>query len=362
MNLQTRPAVSAKRYWPIGQLILARLREFYREPEALFWVYGFPLLMVVALGVAFRNKPVERIVVDIQQDSADTAGVQRVRDALGDEEAFKVQTGDAAQCQLRLRTGKTALVVRPPQSSGAPYEYLFDPTREESQLARSKVDDALQKAAKRVDPLPVKDVDPQEPGGRYIDFLVPGLVGMSLMGGGLWGVGFVTVDMRIRKVLKRFLATPMRKTDFLLGILLSRLIFLVPEILVLLVFARLAFGVVIQGSLLAVVVLILLGALAFAGIGLLVASRARTVEAVSGLMNLVMLPMWVLSGIFFSSERFPDVMQPFIKALPLTTLIDALRSVTLEGMPLQALWPQIALLTGWAAGSFVLALRWFRWY
>ena len=201
----------------------------------------------------------------------------------------------------------------------------------------------------------------EEPGSRYIDFLVPGLVGMSLMGGGLWGVGFVTVDMRIRKVLKRFLATPMRKTDFLLGILCSRLLFLVPEILVLLLFARFAFGVVIQGSLLAVVVLILLGALAFAGIGLLVASRARTLEAVSGLMNLVMLPMWVLSGIFFSSERFPDVMQPFIKALPLTTLIDALRGVTLEGTSLQALWPQVAILCGWAVGSFVLALRWFRW-
>jgi ABC-type multidrug transport system permease subunit len=184
---------------------------------------------------------------------------------------------------------------------------------------------------------------------------------MSLMGGGLWGVGFVTVDMRIRKVLKRFLATPMRKGDFLMGILLSRLIFMVPEILVLLLFARLAFGVIIQGSLLTLVVLILLGAMAFSGIGLLVASRARTLEAVSGWMNLVMLPMWVLSGIFFSSERFPESMQPFIKALPLTPLNEALRAVILEGTPLPQLWPQTAILAGWAVGSFVLALRWFRW-
>ncbi len=289
------------------------------------------------------------------------AGVEFVRDALGEDETFKVQTGDPALCRLRLRTGKTALVVVPPEASGGTYEYLFDPTREESRLAQSKVDDALQRAAGRADPLPVRTEVMQEPGGRYIDFLVPGLIGMSLMGGGLWGVGFVTVDMRIRKVLKRFLATPMRKTDFLLGILLSRLIFLVPEMLVLVLFARVAFGVVIQGSVLAVGALILLGALAFAGIGLLVASRARTLEAVSGLMNLVMLPMWVLSGIFFSSERFPEAMQPFIKALPLTTLIDALRSVTLEGTAFLALWPQVAILAGWAVGSFVLALRWFRW-
>jgi ABC-type multidrug transport system permease subunit len=345
----------------MAQLILARVREFYREPEALFWVYGFPLLMVVALGIAFRNKPADRITVDVLETPTNGAGVQFVRDALGADQTFKVQVGDAEACRLRLRTGKTPLVVVPPESSGGAYEYLFDPTREESGPARSKVDDALQRKAGRADALQVREETTTEPGGRYIDFLVPGLVGMSLMGGGLWGVGFVTVDMRIRKVLKRFLATPMRKSDFLLGILFSRLLFLVPEVLVLLVFARLAFGVVIQGSLLAVVALILLGALSFAGIGLLVASRARTLEAVSGLMNLVMLPMWVLSGIFFSSERFPEAMQPFIKALPLTPLNDALRGVTLEGMSLQSLWPQIAILTAWGLGSFILALRWFRW-
>jgi ABC-type multidrug transport system permease subunit len=167
--------------------------------------------------------------------------------------------------------------------------------------------------------------------------------------------------MRIRKVLKRFLATPMRKTDFLAAIMLSRLVFLIPEMVVLLVFAWLAFGVVIQGSLLALSVLIGLGAFTFSGIGLLIASRARTLEAVSGLMNLVMLPMWVLSGIFFSSERFPDVAQPFIKALPLTPLINAMRSVSLEGASLASQWPEMGILAAWGVGSFVLALRWFRW-
>jgi ABC-type multidrug transport system permease subunit len=181
------------------------------------------------------------------------------------------------------------------------------------------------------------------------------------MSGGLWGVGFVTVDMRIRKVLKRFVATPMRKSDFLMGILLSRLLFMVPEIVIILVFAWLAFGVVIQGSLWALALLILLGAFTFAGIGLLVASRARTLEAVSGWMNLAMLPMWVLSGIFFSSDRFPDAAQPFIKALPLTPLIDAMRAVALEAASLPSLWPQLAILAAYAVVSFALALRFFRW-
>jgi ABC-type multidrug transport system permease subunit len=184
---------------------------------------------------------------------------------------------------------------------------------------------------------------------------------MSLMGGGLWGVGFVTVDMRIRKLLKRFVATPMRRSDFLGGIMISRLLFMVPEVLVLLVFAWLAFGVVIYGSVLAVLFLILLGAVTFAGLGLLVASRAKTLEAVSGLMNLVMLPMWLLSGIFFSSDRFPAAFQPLIKALPLTSLNDALRAVMQEGATLWSQGPQIAWLAGWAAVSFTLALKWFRW-
>jgi ABC-type multidrug transport system permease subunit len=360
MNDKLSPGAPT-RYHPLWQLVLARLREFYREPEAIFWVYGFPVLIVVALGIAFRNKPVERNTVDIQDGAAD-ATVESVRAALtGDKRyVYVVHTNDEATCRLRLRTGKTDLVVVP-APSGRGYEYVFDPTRPEGALARSRVDDTLQRAADRKEPLPTADREITEPGGRYIDFLIPGLLGMSLMGGGLWGVGFAIVDMRIRKVLKRLLATPMRKADFLGALLISRLLFLVPEVLVLLLFAWAAFGVVIRGSLLALAVIILLGSLAFCGIGLLVASRARTLEAVSGLMNLVMLPMWILSGIFFTSERFPEVAQPFIQALPLTPLINALRNVSLEGATLASQWQPLAILAAWGAGSFLLALRWFRW-
>jgi ABC-type multidrug transport system permease subunit len=359
MNETTSEAVQ-RRYSPLGQLVLARLREFYREPEAIFWVYGFPILTVVALGLAFRNKPIERVTVDVQENSSNAAGVSFVQKALKQDEKFVARVGDEEACRLRLRTGKTDLVVVP-ADSGQGCEYVFDPTRPEGLLARGKVDDALQRAAKRQDVLSTKDHELEEPGGRYIDFLVPGLLGMSLMGGGLWGVGFAIVDMRLRKVLKRFLATPMRKSDFLVAMLISRLLFLVPEVFVLLLFARLAFGVVIQGSLLALAFLILLGALMFAGIGLLVASRAKTLEAVSGLMNLIMLPMWVLSGIFFSAERFPDAMQPVVQALPLTQLINALRSVSIEGATLVSQWQPIAIMAAWGGVSFGLALKWFRW-
>jgi ABC-2 type transport system permease protein len=355
MNDYNKKSEAPRRYSPVSQLVLARMRELFRQPEVVFWVYGFPILMVVALGIAFRNRPVEQIRVDVQ----DTSYAQGAAGALATTPKFKVQQCDPEACLLRLRTGKTELVVV--AEAGPHYEYIYDPTRPESLLARSAVDDALQRAAGRKDVADVGDKELNEPGGRYIDFLVPGLIGMSLMGGGLWGVGFVIVDMRIRQLLKRFIATPMKKHHFLAGIMLSRFMFMVPEIVILLLFAWLAFDVRIQGSLLAVMFLVFLGAFTFSGVGLLVASRAKTLETVSGLMNVVMLPMWILSGIFFSSDRFPEVTQPFIRALPLTPLINGLRAVILEGQTIPQLLPEVGILAVWGAITFALALRWFRW-
>lgn len=373
------PPPATRRYSPVLELVLSRIREFYREPEAVFWVYGFPLLMATALGIAFRNQPVEKLNVDVRQSSrtpaesssADssqtpveaTSEANRVAEALRASERFVVAVLDEPACRRRLRTGKsdvTVLIGEAPESAPS-YDYLFDATRKESLLARNAVDDVLQRAAGRVDPAKTRDVPFDEPGGRYIDFLVPGLIGMGLMGGGLWGVGFIIVDMRIRKLLKRFLATPMKRSQFLLAILISRLAFLLPEVLVLLLFSRLAFDVRIHGSVLAVLLLILLGAFAFAGLGLLVASRSKTLESVSGLMNLVMLPMWVCSGVFFSSDRFPAAVQPVIKVLPLTQVIDAMRAVMLEGASLASQWQQVLGLCLWCGVSFALALRMFRW-
>lgn len=344
-------------YSPVWQIVMARVRESYRRPETIFWVYVFPILMVVSLGVAFRNQPIERVAVDVEAGPHAPA----VMETLRKNERMDAEVYAAPKCQTRLRTGRTDIVVTVEGGETPQYTYYYDPTKPKSVVARDFVDNLLQRAAGRTDPVSVANVELDEPGGRYIDFLVPGLLGMSLMGGGLWGVGFATVDMRIRKLLKRLVATPMRKSHFLLGVMLSRLFFMVPEVILLLGFSRYVFGVVIHGRLLAVVALILMGAGTFAGIGLLVASRAQTLEAVSGLMNLVMLPMWVLSGIFFSSERFPDFAQPLIKLLPLTPLINALRNVILEGASLTAQGPELAILTGWAVIAFSLALWWFRW-
>ena len=346
-----------QRYHPLWQLIVARIREFGREPEAVFWVYVFPLIMVLALGIAFRNRPTEQFQVVVREGQRAAS----VRDALCHDPRFRVEIADAAACDRQLRIGKADLIVVPGTSTHGVHDYYFDPTRPGSLLARNAADDALQRVAGRSDVVKSQDHEVAEPGGRYIDFLVPGLIGMGLMGGGLWGVGFAIVDMRIRKLLKRYLATPMRRSHFLGAVMLSRLLFTLPEVVVLLVFARLFFGVVNHGSYVTVSVLILLGAFEFAGIGLLVASRAQTLEAVSGLMNLVMLPMWIASGIFFSVERFPASVQPLIQSLPLTPLIDALRRVMLEGAGFTSLSIHLIIIAAWGTVTFTLALRWFRW-
>jgi ABC-2 type transport system permease protein len=343
------------------QITASRIREFYREPAAIFWVYGFPLIMAAALGTAFRQRPTEQpIAVDLVG-----SGAEALQKQLSASERFKITMSPQEEWKRRLRAGKTDLVIEVDSSDATKYTLWDEPHRAESLLARYAVELALRGkgADKTSEPAAPSIIQKhlEEKGIRYIDYLMPGMLGMNLMGGGLWGVGFVVVHLRTRKLLKRFLATPMRRSDFLLGIMLSRLVFTIPEVFILLGFGWLAFGVGCQGNLLLLIGIILLGGFAFAGIGLLVASRAKTVETVSGLMNLVMLPMWVLSGVFFSYERFPESIHPILRVLPLTALNDALRGVMLDGQSPLQLWPQLVTLAVWGVVTFVVALRIFRW-
>jgi ABC-2 type transport system permease protein len=351
-------AVSSPVYrHPFFTLIAARVREFRREPSAIFWVYVFPLILVMTLGVAFRNQPVGPFSVAVQTGGS----AEQIRQTLERDGHFRVQIGDEQESRSRLRTGRVELVIVPSSEAAGGHAYHYDPTQPNSVLARHMADAALQRDARRQDAIAVVDHPLLEPGARYIDFLVPGLLGMGLLGGGMWGVGFAIVDMRLRKLLKRYLATPMKRSHFLAAVMASRLLFTIPEALTVLVCSRLVFGVTSQGGYWPLGVLILLGAFQFSGIGLLVASRAQTIETVSGLMNAVMLPMWIGSGIFFSTERFPAAVQPLLAVLPLTPLIHALRSVMLEGASLWSLGPQLALILAWGCVTFALALRWFRW-
>lgn len=334
----------------LRQLTLVRFREFLREPEAVFWVFIFPILLAAGLGLAFRNRPPE--VLTIGAVTPELASILR-QEKLLNVEQYEHTAGLEA-----LRNGRIALLAMP---VGNTIHYRYDDTNPEGRSARMLADRIVQRNAGRTDPVPSNDQIMREAGSRYIDFLVPGLLGMNLMGSAIWGMGFGIVDARRKKLMKRLIATPMPRHYYLLSYLLSRLVLLVIEVGALVGFGVLVFGVPLRGSPGTFVLLCVLGSLAFCAVGLLIASRAQTIEGASGIMNLVMMPMWILSGVFFSSQRFPDIIQPVIKALPLTAVIDALRANMLQGAGLAQLAPQIAILGTWLVVSFFLALKIFRW-
>jgi len=339
-------------------LLKARLLELKREREVIFWAFGFPVLLAIGLGIAFGHKSADIAPIAIVDSNGAADALSLLQHS---PQSPSLRPGVVAESEALqgFRLGKYDLVVVPDGKGG--FQYRYDPARPESVLARAQVDDALQTASGREDPLATTAVASSEPGSRYIDFLIPGLLGMNLMNSGMWGLGFALVDMRQRKLLKRFVGTPMRRSDFLLALISSRLVLMVIEIGILLGFGVLAFHMRVLGSLFSIVLLASMGAVSFGGLGLLVASRADKIESVSGLMNLVMMPMWIFSGVFFSSERFPALLQPFIKLLPLTALNDALRATILQGASLGAQSERLLVLVLWGGISFVLALRWFRW-
>ena len=338
---------------PLRELTLARVRSFVREPEALFWTFGFPIMMALGLGIAFRERGAEASVVGVERGSVAERYAPALRTAQGVE--VRMVAPDSAEWVIRkgdvavLLTGRDRLV------------YRYDPARTESRVARLAADRAVQRAAGATDRVPTMDDAERRPGGRYIDWVLPGLIGMNLMSTGLWGMGFGIVQARQKKQLKRMSSTPMRKRDFLLAQILARLVFIGLEVPPVVLFAWLAFGVTVQGSLLALALIVLLGAMAFAGLGLLASARTRTIEGLSGALNLVMFPMFVLSGVFFPASRYPDAIQPFVQALPLTALNDALRAVYNDALPFTAYAGEIAILAAWMVIGFLLTLRWFRW-
>jgi ABC-type multidrug transport system permease subunit len=345
---------SSRQPSPLAALITVRIKEFLREPSAVFWTFGFPIILTVALGIAFRKQGPSPVSVAVVDGPSAAALVQ----ALQGTQIRAVQL-PASEAEARLRRGKVVLAVE--TSPGGEVTYHFDPTRPEANTARLVVDDRVQRAAGRTDARPSREVRVEAPGERYVDWLVPGLLGMQLLSGSLWGIAFTIVQNRQRKLLKRLVATPMRRSDYLLSFAVSRLLWVLLETAVLLAFAHLAFRVPIRGSFVAILLLAMLGAGSFAGLGLLCAARPQNTESVNGLVNLATLPMFILSGVFFSADRFPELLQKAIRFLPLTALNDALRAIINDGASLLTLPLEIAVLVAWGVVSYALALRLFRW-
>ncbi len=349
----TTTALKNQRLASIKALALARWRELYREPGTLFWMFGFPLILSIALGMAFRNQAPEPTYVAVMAGPE----AEHVRALLAKSPDVSPTILDETAAHAQLKSGKIALVVIP----GVPITYRFDPTRPESRLSRALVDDAVQRGAGRADLVATANQNVIEPGSRYIDFLIPGLLGMGIMSSGLWGFGFALAEMRARKLLKRMIATPMQRSDFLLSFLLVRGLLLGAELPPLLIFSYFAFHVGVAGSIVVLCLIALLGAMVFTMMGLLLASRSQSPQIVTGLINIVTLPMYMCSGVFFSAARFPDWLQPFIRALPLTALIDSMRAVMIDGAGVRQIAYPVFVLIVWGLGSFALAIRLFKW-
>ena len=340
----------------LWQLTTVRFKEFIREPEALFWSLGFPILLAIGLGIAFRSRPPDIVHVAVVDSGASAATI--VADLRGDS-LLTVEQLPVDSAATALRTGRVALVVLAVGDTTVQYE--FDETRPDARTARLMVDEALQRGRGRRDMVSVTERRVRERGSRYIDFVIPGLLGMNIMGGGIWGLGYSIVDQRRKHLLKRLVATPMSRAQYLISYLLSRIVLLVVEVGVLIGSSMLLFGVPMRGSWLAIAAIIGVSSLTFGGMGLLIAARPTTIEGVSGLMNLAMLPMWVLSGVFFSAENFPKQVQPIIQMLPLTATNDALRANMLRGAGWSVIGPEIGILALWMVVCFTIALRIFRW-
>ena len=343
-----------KRRSALGTLVMARIRMFLREPAAIFWVFSFPAILDIALGTAFRDQPPEPPRVGVMSDGValSTTDLESLRAHVTIEEAPRATLDD------KLKKGGVDVIV---EAADGGVVYRFDPQRAEARYARVVVDDVIQRGRGRVDPASIREVTEMPRGARYIDFLLPGLIAMNLMGSALWGVGYGMVQERSKKLMRRFATTPLTKTSFLSSYILSRLVFLAVEVAFLIGFGALVFDVTVQGSVALVFGVSLVGVLTFTGFAVLCASRTSSVEVVSGFINALTLPMWLASGTFFSYERFPEAIQPVIQALPLTALNDALRAVINEGAGVLEIAPQLGVLLGWGLLAFALGVRLFRW-
>lgn len=343
---------------PLLEMTRARLLEQFREPAVLFWVFVFPVLLAVGLGIAFRDRPPEPARVGLDQAHPGAAQLQALLEA--DDQVQPVPLS-AQELPLALKKTSVDLVAELTPGEPPAISYRYDPMNPGSRLARLAADQAIQRGLGRSEPALTSDDARPEPGGRYIDFLIPGLIGINLMSTSLWGIGYDLAQSRKRRLLRAYAVTPMRRWHFLAAIGLARLCFLVLEVGALVLFGALVFDVFVEGSALLLALVCTAGAFCFAGLAVLCASRTANAEVAAGLMNALMLPMWLLSGVFFSYERFPEAFHPVIKALPLTALNDALRTVYSGTGGVADIGAELLVILAWGVGSFVVAVRIFRW-
>jgi len=338
---------------PLYHLLLGRWREMMREPGVLFWIFGFPLLMSVGLGLAFREKGPETMLVAVVEGPTAAEAAARISSLPG----LEAEICDETSARQKLATGSAGVVV----FSSSPERLLMDPSRPNSRMVEIAVRYALSSPPEERPGRDLELVEERTPGKRYIDFLIPGILGLNLMSGGLWGVGWALTQARIQKLLKRLAATPLKRSHYLASYIGFRAFMSLIEAAFLLLAGYFLFDVHLRGSVVDVALLVLLAAFSFSALGLLAGSRAQNPQTAGGVINLVTLPMFLLSGVFFSAQLFPSWFQPFVQALPLTAFNDALREIVNKGSSLFSVPLEALNLLAWGFASSFVALKIFRW-
>lgn len=365
---------------PLIQLIIVRYKEFIREPGIVFWSIIFPILMAWVLGIAFSrpNDLIQQVGLIENKDSvnarlrtfledADTVYSDQDPDGYHYEKnirndklgrtVYKFLPADRDEGFLMLKRGRINILVREYPDS---LQYYFDPRNPQARMMYVLLAATLDNENLAYETAGIRPLTQQ--GNRYIDFLVPGLLAMGVMNSLLWGISYALIEMRSKKLLRRMIATPMKKTHFLVSHFAARLSLTVIEAMILYLFAVIYFKIRIQGSIVALAMVFLAGNIAFSGIAVLISARTANSRIGTGLINVISLPMMVLSGIFFSYHNFPDAVIPVIRKMPLTMMADSIRGVFIEGFGIAQVGVNSLILTVIGLTCFAIGLRFYKWY
>lgn len=342
------------------QLVSLHLKTFFREPGILFWALGFPVVMAWILGIAFsgtKETKASIMMVNATNEASSRLTEKVIGEDIYNPSRLKILQGNYNEAITAMRRGEIELFIELRKDSMVFHYDPMDPDAAKVylMLEREFSKNEIVRRKSKVEPLVTT-------GNRYIDFLIPGLLALGIMNSCVWGIGWSLIEMRMKKLLRRMVATPMKKSVFMLSHFIARMFLCVFEALVLLLFARLYFDIRIEGSMFAFILIFLSGMIAFSGIAVLMAAKVANSQIGNGLVNAITLPMMILSGIFFSYQNFPEWVLPVIKILPLTTLADSLRFIFTEGAGIGKIWIHSLVLIVEGVGCYLIGLRIYKWY
>lgn len=360
------------------RLIIAHIKEIIREPAVLFWGIGFPILMAWGLGIAFSNKKEmsrDIAIVNRAETTNQKTILKDIIEHFPDKKAndYKLMLPNeklgniyltfhecsSKEANILLKKGTVSLII---EIVNDRVYYLFDPANAEAQQLYQLVK-GLVHNGKEYYSVHQDEIKPLSVAGtRYIDFLIPGLLAMGVMMSSTWGISYTIIERRSKKLLRRMVATPMKKSNLLIALISARFSMNMVEALLLFIFSWLYFGIQIQGSIAALILIFIAGNIAFAGISVLISSHTSNPEIGNGLINAIVTPMMVVSGIFFSYQHFPEWTIPIIRNLPLTMLADGTRSIINEGAGLIDVWKEIVVLSITGLVTFIAGMKIFKWY